>query len=414
MSGTEANNETDRIIGYRRKCETRILNEGIPSRKSEYWRFSTPDPWIEDVDSKTGVHRDLNLHGFAKTIDQRCSLKVINGIVDVQSIKQVQENLDGVEIKSLSESINKDDHWTQDFLGSVEEKASGSYNRHFAYVNGMEFSQGLSFKCDAVIDNTIHIFYLGDNQSKVCLRNLVSAGEGSNLTIVEHFYGGCKYNIVSEVTIQENSKFKHNKIFNRCLSDPLIYHFFSDCGSRAELRTASFDLANTSIRNEHFLSLEGKACEATVAGLSVGNSAKNTCDNSVFVSHLSEACKSRQVFKSVLANGAKSIFQGKIYVDPIAQKTDGYQMSNGLLLDEKSEFLVKPELEIYADDVICSHGSISGTLNEDHIFYLRSRGIQEKDAQKLLIKGYLEEIFDESDDSFVAKYVQTEIENFLI
>ena len=101
-----------------------------------------------------------------------------------------------------------------------------------------------------------------------------------------------------------------------------------------------------------------------------GQKDTSICDNTVFISH-QESSKSRQIIKNALKNGAKAIFRGKEYMsDSVAQKTDGYQMSNGLILTDDCQFLVKPELEIYADDVVCSHGSISGTLNDDHLFYL--------------------------------------------
>ena len=144
-----------------------------------------------------------------------------------------------------------------------------------------------------------------------------------------------------------------------------------------------------------------------------GKKETSICDNTVFISHQEESCKSRQIVKNALKNGAKAIFQGKIFVDSKAQKTDGYQMSNGLILSDDCEFLVKPELEIYADDVVCSHGSISGTLNEDHLFYLRSRGIPLNEAQKKLIQAFYSEILDEVSEDNIVYYIQNQISEML-
>ena len=130
---------------------------------------------------------------------------------------------------------------------------------------------------------------------------------------------------------------------------------------------------------------------------------------SFFISHQEESSKSRQIIKNALSGGAKAIFQGKIYVSSVAQKTDGYQMSNGLILTDDCQFLVKPELEIYADDVICSHGSISGTLNSDHLFYLQSRGIPLVEAQKLLIQAFFAEILNEINDEKLINLIQNQI-----
>jgi Fe-S cluster assembly protein SufD len=118
-------------------------------------------------------------------------------------------------------------------------------------------------------------------------------------------------------------------------------------------------------------------------------------DDTVFVTHDSVEAESRQVFKKVLRNGATGVFQGKILVKPNAQKTDGYQISQSLLLDEDSQFLAKPELEIYADDVACSHGSTSGAIDEEALFYLTSRGISKLIAIDMLTMAFLAEAVEE-------------------
>ena len=126
------------------------------------------------------------------------------------------------------------------------------------------------------------------------------------------------------------------------------------------------------------------------------------------VNHLAENTKSYQLIKSVLNDNSKGIYQGKIFVDPQAQKTDGYQLSKAILLNENSEFNAKPELEIYADDVKCSHGSTSGSLDDDAIFYLMSRGIAKKSAYKLLINGFLLDVVEKITDAEI-KYLILEL-----
>ena len=111
------------------------------------------------------------------------------------------------------------------------------------------------------------------------------------------------------------------------------------------------------------------------------------------IQHLKSSCQSYQDIKNVVTKGSKGVFQGKVFVDQIAQKTNAYQLSKGLLLDEDSEFSTKPELEIYADDVKCSHGSTSGNIDSDALYYLRSRGIKEKEAIKMIVKGFFKKCF---------------------
>ena len=153
----------------------------------------------------------------------------------------------------------------------------------------------------------------------------------------------------------------------------------------------TFQSSNNHIRNEYYASL-GESCEFNLLGLNFKNSFIN--DNFSFIQHLNPSTASNEIFKSIIDNGAITNFQGKIYVDSIAQKTDGYQMSRSLLLDSKSKANNKPELEIYADDVKCSHGSTVAKLNPDQIYYFKTRGIDEQTAKSILQKAFLFEVIE--------------------
>ena len=165
-------------------------------------------------------------------------------------------------------------------------------------------------------------------------------------------------------------------------------------------------------RNEQIVELTGDDAVAHVAGACVGDGDFHH-DDTVFVTHDAVNCESRQVFKKVLRNGATGVFQGKILVKQGAQKTDGYQISQSLLLDDDSQFLAKPELEIYADDVACSHGSTSGAIDETALFYLRSRGVPTKDATNMLTLAFLAEAVDEIEDSALAEEIVSRLEGWL-
>ena len=160
------------------------------------------------------------------------------------------------------------------------------------------------------------------------------------------------------------------------------------------------------------LALVLSAIPLTWAGAAVGDGDFHH-DDTVFVTHDAERCESRQVFKKVLRNGATGVFQGKILVKKGAQKTDGYQISQSLLLDDDSTFLAKPELEIYADDVACSHGSTSGAIDEEALFYLRSRGVPAGEATDLLTLAFLAEAVDEVEDDAIGEALVTRLEGWL-
>jgi len=160
------------------------------------------------------------------------------------------------------------------------------------------------------------------------------------------------------------------------------------------------------------ITLTGEDAVAHVAGACVGDGTFHH-DDTVFITHDAERCESRQVFKKVLRNGATGVFQGKILVKPDAQKTDGYQISQSLLLDDDSQFLAKPELEIYADDVACSHGSTSGAIDEEALFYLCSRGVPKDQATDLLTVAFLAEAADEIESDTLSDLIVDKLEGWL-
>ena len=128
------------------------------------------------------------------------------------------------------------------------------------------------------------------------------------------------------------------------------------------------------------------------------------------VNHLAPNCKSNQKVKNVLSSESKGVYQGKIYVKDIAQKTDAYQLSRALLLGENSEFNSKPELEIYADDVKCSHGSSSGNIDHDSLYYLMTRGLSQNDSKKLLIKGFLNDVVEFIKNPLIKKFIENKLD----
>ena len=160
------------------------------------------------------------------------------------------------------------------------------------------------------------------------------------------------------------------------------------------------------LKNEINCNLNGKYSSAFVNGIfSLMNNQQHEIRTTI--NHLTENTKSYQLIKSILGKESKAVYQGKIFVDSIAQKTDGYQLSKAILLDETSEFNAKPELEIYADDVKCSHGSASGSLDENSIFYLMSRGLDYQQSKELLINGFVLDVVEKITDNEIKNLVKS-------
>jgi Fe-S cluster assembly protein SufD len=210
---------------------------------------------------------------------------------------------------------------------------------------------------------------------------------------------------VLEAEIAEGAALHHVRTQGRDHGRRAATALFARLGRASTFKSFTLTLNGRLTRNEAVVEFTGDDAVAHIAGACVGDGDFHH-DDTVFVTHAAERCESRQVFKKVLKNGAVGVFQGKILVKPGAQKTDGYQLSQALLLDEASQFLAKPELEIYADDVKCSHGSTVGAVDPTARFYLTSRGVPRAAAEALLVLAFLDEAIAEIEDPGLADEIR--------
>ena len=398
------------IDNFIKQYEKSFKKIDLLDRKSEYWKFALPSIWYDNyISDQLSSKKQISSLSFNYDEITESFIKFKDGILDIESLTGLNKGEKNLEVCSYEAAVSDKNHWSSLKFGKAQSNAEKPYERPLALFNGLDSRDGVFIKFKKGLKKKFHIIYEGNKQKKSTIRNLFDFEEDADVTIIEHFYGKSKYNIVSEFFTDKNSKFEHNKIVYQDITDTFIYHLFGNCQKYSNIKTINFSFSENPIRNEVNLYLEGPHCNATVASLGFGQQDTSICDNTVFISHQEESSKSRQIIKNALSGGAKAIFQGKIYVSPLAQKTDGYQMSNGLILTDDCQFLVKPELEIYADDVVCSHGSISGSLNDDHLFYLQSRGIPLVEAQKQLIQAFFAEILNEINDENLINHIQNQI-----
>ena len=398
------------IDNFIKQYEKSFKKIDLLDRKSEYWKFALPSIWYDNyISDQLSSKKQISSLSFNYDEITDCFIKFKDGKLDIESLTGLNKGEKNLEVCSYEAAVSDKNHWSSLKFGKAQSNAEKPYERPLALFNGVDSRDGVFIKFKKGLKKKFHIIYEGNKQKKSTIRNLFDFEEDADVTIIEHFYGKSKYNIVSEFFTDKNSKFEHNKIVYQDITDTFIYHLFGNCQKYSNIKTINFSFSENPIRNEVNLYLEGPHCNATVASLGFGQQDTSICDNTVFISHQEESSKSRQIIKNALSGGAKAIFQGKIYVSPLAQKTDGYQMSNGLILTDDCQFLVKPELEIYADDVVCSHGSISGSLNDDHLFYLQSRGIPLVEAQKQLIQAFFAEILNEINDENLINHIQNQI-----
>jgi Fe-S cluster assembly protein SufD len=229
----------------------------------------------------------------------------------------------------------------------------------------------------------------------VATRNVIEVAAGSSATLIESHIGEGSYlgNSVSEIRIGDGARLDRIKVEREATDAVHLAHAHVTLGKDAVLHDFTLTSGARVNRQNGTYRLAGEGARVKIAGayLLAGRQHADTC---LVVDHQVPRCESRELFKCVMDDEARGIFQGKVVVRPGAQKTDGKQSSHGLLLSPAAEFDAKPELEIFADDVICGHGATSGDLDHDQLFYLRSRGLPEVEAKALLIAAFVGEALD--------------------
>lgn len=229
--------------------------------------------------------------------------------------------------------------------------------------------------------------------------------EGAELTLIERHNGEGTYwkNMVTEIELADNAKLNHYHLQNDTLDAVHTNMVQIKLGRDAVYDGFALNIGAKLSRHEVKAEIMGQGSTCSFNGVNLLKGAQHG-DTTIVVEHQAPHCNSNQFYRSILDDEARCVFQGKVHVHRIAQKTDGYQLSNALLLSEKAEMDAKPELEIYADDVKCSHGATCGQLDEEPLFYLRSRGLNEAQARALMIEAFVAEVADKvGDEAFQAE-----------
>jgi Fe-S cluster assembly protein SufD len=275
-------------------------------------------------------------------------------------------------------------------------------------------TDGIMIRVSGKVSKPVNLIYLHKSEtSDVILHHCIKIEEGAEMTLLETGPAAARLNKSLEVEIADKAAFHHVRVQGRDHERRAVTGIFTRLGAESTFKSFTLTMNGVLTRNECVIELTGDNANATIAGACVGDGDDFHHDDTVFITHDAVNCESRQVFKKVLRNGATGVFQGKILVKKDAQKTDGYQISQALLLDDDSQFLAKPELEIYADDVACSHGSTTGAIDEDALFYLQSRGVPKEEATDLLVLAFLAESLEEIDNEALSEGIYERLEGWL-
>ena len=376
-----------------------FLKQGFPNRKLENWKFSDLNQIIKSNIGELTFYNDYKKENQIDKIELISELehnKII--IVDgkIEKIDFKFEDKDKIEIlveqgeetikENINSLINLNNAFSNKFCKIIIKKNYSLKKPLVIYHSTNKNTQ--SKNTNSRID-----FKLEEN---ACLRLIDIFKDNSEKNFLNIYYN---------FELDKSSILKNYKI-DKSINNNVKYSY-NNVKQQANSISETFILSSGSkfFKNEINCDLLGQHSSAFVNGI-FDLDDENHHEIKSNINHLVENTKSYQLVKSVLEKKSKAVYQGKIFVSSEAQKTDGYQLSNAILLSENSEFNAKPELEIYADDVKCSHGSSSGSLDENSIFYLMSRGLNYKEAKKLLINGFLLDVIEKITDEEIKNLIK--------
>lgn len=389
----------------RKLAQERLAAMGLPQRRDEYWKYTRPDLLTTD-DVAPAAILNLDEAPLFDAID-RLKIVFVDGVFDADASDDL--SMAGIEIALLKDAPD----WADALYGALEAAGQTPVARPLAALNSANAREGVVIRVTGKAAKPVSMIYVRKSEaSDVMLHHVIRVEEGADLTILENGPAGARFNSVMEVDIADKGAFHHVRAMGRDHERRAATHIFGRLGHESKFKSFTMTVNGKLTRNEVVLELTGDNAIAHIAGAAMGDG-DFLHDDTVFITHDSLNCESRQVFKKVLRNGATGVFQGKILVKPGAQKTDGYQMSQSLLLDDEAQFFGKPELEIYADDVMCSHGSTTGAIDDEAMYYLRSRGVPKVDAQDMLVLAFMADAIDEIEDEAIADDIRTRLAGWL-
>ncbi len=391
--------------------------QGVPTTKNEEWKYTNVRA-IRDWEFKTATGAVgvpsvspflLGNVGDSAAGDADTNAGKVARLVFVDG--QFAPNLsdlsawtdNGARLAPMSEALTTDRDELESRLGTLQ--GDGSYP--FASLNAANFTDGvyLHVPKNADVETNIHIVHTASGSATTnnaavnlsCPRSLFVIEEGARVRIIEDYQAHAEGNYlvapVTEVFVGANAQVEHFKVNRDSGSVHHIAATFARLDRDSHFHTNNISRGGKLVRNDLRVVLSGSGCECVLNGLNVGHDQQLMDDHTEIVHEVAH-CASREFYKSILDDEAQGVFNGKVHVVQDAQKTDGIQSNNALILSDKALMNTKPQLEIFADDVRCTHGATIGQLDEAAFFYLRSRGIPRREATKILVQAFAGDVIE--------------------
>ena len=381
----------------RTAARERFARSGYPTNRQEEWRFTNfaPISAATFVPAAPASISPEQLDPYSFREEGYAEIVFVNGRY-VEELSDVSPVSRRVRISTLREALARDGQLLEGALGrhALTEKSP------FVALNTGNLDDGVVIHLPrgAAIEWPIHLLFVtvpGAELSVTYPRVLIIAEQNTEAAIVESYLnigdGGYFTNAVSEIVAGDGSRIEHLKLQHESAAAFHVGAAHIHLGGHCNFVSHVLHFGGALVRNDVSVVLDGSGSEATLNGLTLLDH-KRHVDNHTFLDHAVPHCASHELYKTVLAGRATGVFKGKILVRPDAQKTDAKQTSRNLLLSDEASMNSQPALEIYADDVKCTHGSTTGPLDEQQIFYLRSRGIELDESRKLLTYAFAAEV----------------------
>jgi Fe-S cluster assembly protein SufD len=348
------------------------LGMQLPSRRDEEWKWTDLRRSLEwNYTSAVGnIAKTVPQSPFAKTAKARVTF--VNGV-----FSREHSNVSGLDISEKPMTVTVTDPLIE--------------------MNSAMKPSGVTIRFSGNADQIVEFVYVSTNpgQQAIAVRNRIEIADGASASIVESHFGngGDLTNAVCDIYIGKSARLDRVKYQAMQDNDTHLAHTIYNLSEASRLNDCTITVGATLSRENGTCIFNGENAEAKISGAYLLKGTQHV-DTRLVIDHKVPNCVSRELFKCVMDDKSRGIFQGKVIVRQDAQKTDGKQSSHALLLSEMAEFDAKPELEIYADDVVCGHGTTCGDLNHDHLFYLKSRGIPEKTARAMLVEAFVAEAIE--------------------
>ena len=364
----------------------RFKSLGLPNRRLEAWKYTSFEKVSGLVLTKASNQNfDETLYSSKPVFEDTHKLYFLNG------------------------ALVHADETMAEYLSEEELLNEGGERNALVALNGAFVDKRYSFDIpeNVKLEQTIEIFHLTLDGYIAATDMIFQIGAGADVTVLEHYEAEDKSftNNRSSIVVESNANFNHHVVQ---INDEQAYHYNFVTLSVHESSSYNSFVLNKGAklsRREVISHCNGEHMDVSISGVNLVDGDRLT-DITLETLHNVPNGRSRQHFKTVLKDSATGVFQGKIFVERDAQQTDGYQMNNALLLSDKAQMNSKPQLEIYADDVKCSHGATTGQMDETALFYLRSRGLNKLQAQQLLIHAFIGEAIADIQDETIESYVR--------